>query len=536
MKLLQTHLSLLLAGAALAFISPPLSAQVDHRIVAETGEDVYPAFPGFQTYEAFSDPALFPQSPAINSGGDVATWARLSGFGITDGVDGDHLLLLRPTGGAMVVARQGDAIPGGGPDYQEFERPRIDDGGAVAFYADLSASGFMVGRWPGANPTQVVYRRFVSQVGPLIDVDLGLPAITILADGTVAAATRLGGNVNATNNRAVVAKGLGGVNVLVFRRDLLVPAVGANLGVVEKLAMGSLSNAVMLVTLDGGPAGMESTILAYRPNGTFTVVAREGVAAPGVAGTNFSDVISAEVAFNGTNVAFSAKVFGPGIVGTNNSGLWVGPPESPVLRVREGSAAPGVAGATLGDIGAVSINADGRVAFFAALLGGGGGVWVENDAGEFVPVGFSGMPSPKAGDPRNLATVQFFNGDDGLSDGGELVFIGQFFGGDQMVIAARVLPTAVVDGAKPTVRITGGRVERTDRVRFRVRGRASDDAGLARVEVKVGRQKWRPARGLERWRTRKPIRLRTDRTRVKVRALDQSGKISKIEKQVVIRR
>ncbi len=83
-----------------------------------------------------------------------------------------------------------------------------------------------------------------------------------------------------------------------------------------------------------------------------------------------------------------------------------------------------------------------------------------------------------------------------------------------------------------------GMISRKGQVRHRsaarrVQGRAADDWGLFRVEVKVNRAPYRKAVGLERWRFR--ARLKPGRNQVRVRSVDDVGQLSPVARQRILR-
>ncbi len=101
--------------------------------------------------------------------------------------------------------------------------------------------------------------------------------------------------------------------------------------------------------------------------------------------------------------------------------------------------------------------------------------------------------------------------------------------------AVAIIPPAVpAPDARPTVTVKGKRTLTTTRSRVVIRGRASDDTGVSRVEYKVPGSKYRFARGKDNWKIR--TRLDRKRTVVKVRAIDASGQRSLVRRIKVIRR
>ncbi len=100
----------------------------------------------------------------------------------------------------------------------------------------------------------------------------------------------------------------------------------------------------------------------------------------------------------------------------------------------------------------------------------------------------------------------------------------------------RVLaPTFVPTGPRPNVRIIGRNKRTTDNKRINIRGRATDDGPIVRVEIKSVRQKrgFTPVVGTNVWRER--IRLRPGRNALRVRAIDADGRKSRVDRIIVFR-
>lgn len=121
-------------------------------------------------------------------------------------------------------------------------------------------------------------------------------------------------------------------------------------------------------------------------SGTLELVARGGQSAPGTtAGTNFLNFL--EPRFNNhAAVAFRATLSGAGVTAQNDKGVWLDLPDSPHLVARAGDVAPESAGANFADFSRPLVNGNNAVAFSARLAGpsvngtNDSGAWVE-DAG-----------------------------------------------------------------------------------------------------------------------------------------------------------
>ncbi len=537
---------------------------VEYWVVAQSGDRPYPAI-AFIEFDSFHEGGLFPQSPSINNLGEVVLWTRLTGGGFVEGVNADHLLYRDPLAdGWQYVAQQGQPAPGTlGGDFLSFERPQIDADGTVVFKALLDepfTQDEVVYTWSqGVAAPDAFFEETLSEASPDVQLRLGTSAVNLIEpDGYVAISSRLSGPGVAVgvNNYALVTRNVGtGAVELSFRRGL--PVLGTSLGIISKVATepaGGLNRVALVATLDGPVAGADTAILIYESGGSVTAVAREGDSVPGVADAVFADLANVEIAYKGGDIAFSATISGGGVVASNDRGLWVGPPATPVLRLREGSPAPGLPGRTIGFISTVAINAEGRLAVRASVAPGEFALFLEDDAGVLVPVAYPGLVSPAAGDERIIGQTYFFNGLRGMNDSGEVIFTVQYPGSQMMVLTARIAADASGGGAtgggssggeatgggsdvtRPTVRIDGGKKQRTKLSRYRVKGRASDEGEVVKVEYRIGNKKWRKAKGLLRWRVRKPVKLDGARERVRARSIDAAGNVSRVRRQVIIPR
>ena len=133
-------------------------------------------------------------------------------------------------------------------------------------------------------------------------------------------------------------------------------------------------------------------------------VALSGQAAPGAGGASYLSLPFSPALNASGQIAFFASLTGPGVTGTNNSGIWSGGPGSVVLLMREGAAAPGTAaGVNYSSMDfSLTPNASGQSAFIAQVTGSG--VTTANDRGIWsgIPGGVGlvareGNPAPGAG-------------------------------------------------------------------------------------------------------------------------------------------
>jgi hypothetical protein len=131
---------------------------------------------------------------------------------------------------------------------------------------------------------------------------------------------------------------------------------------------------VIALALSAGFAAPAGHALAQ--SAPLRVVVLSGDAAPGGApGVGFSSVdLGFGFAYlnNAGQVAFMANQTGPGVMAANDRGIWAGSPGALALAAREGDAAPDLAGATYALLTETpSLSGDGAVAFRAVIAGPG---------------------------------------------------------------------------------------------------------------------------------------------------------------------
>jgi hypothetical protein len=165
------------------------------------------------------------------------------------------------------------------------------------------------------------------------------------------------------------------------------------------------------------------------PEVPIEMLAFGGQQAPGAPdGVRFSAFASAgPVIGRGGDVAFWARVTGTGVSSTNDSGMWLARASGElVLVAREGAGAPGIPGASLGELATLpAIDASGRVAF-----SDGSAVWIADPAGHALLVARRGAPAPGAlAGVRFSSTAALPDSDRMvLNDAGELAFAAQLEG------------------------------------------------------------------------------------------------------------
>ncbi len=275
-------------------------------------------------------------SPVLNGSGRVAFQAMLTGPGV-DLVSGtnDRGIWSEGSGSLGLVAREGDAAAGTEPGvvYSFIGAPAFNDAGQTAFQSSVVGSGVGQGIWSGSS---------------------GLPML--VARSGDAAPGAIPGRVFS----GLTSPALNGTGQTAFISGLTYPGMDG---------YGPFEQGIWLG--DSGSLGL---------------VALTGAAAPGTEpGTLFSD-FSGNVINGGGQVTFMGTLTGPGVNGTNHSGIWSGDPGSLGLVARTGDSAPGtVSGVTYSTFidDSVVINGAGQTAFLGIVTGPGvdntndRGIWLE---------------------------------------------------------------------------------------------------------------------------------------------------------------
>jgi len=197
---------------------------------------------------------------------------------------------------------------------------------------------------------------------------------------------RVGSNgVNTLNDRGIWLKD-GEDAALIARKGGSAPGTGeAKFDLLTAPLISSDGTVTYFSSLRVGDNGVDSTndfgIWSYR-DGVHGLVAREGSVAPGTAGAIFDTLGFATVNPSG-DVAFTSTLLTGtnGVDATNNGGVWMRTDGVVDLVVRKGQAAPGVNGAVFGTFVTPDINAVGDVVFTGAMQEGQGGVTTSNNHG-----------------------------------------------------------------------------------------------------------------------------------------------------------
>ena len=311
------------------------------QLAARTGS----AAPGGGTYTQLGGRAsTSPRAVPMNGAGELAVYARISDRSV---------VLAGPAANPRVVAREGDAAPGVGSTYLNFnstdnlDTPVLAGGGAVAYLARLATGDQVVyTAATSADVPRVVARTNTPPPGanPLVVTwSLGSPVLT---DGGRLAyfAELVGGSPEPVVRDALYVAAPGGTPQLVA--ETLNPAPGAGPGVrygafgrPNAPAINDAGGVAFVAGLTGGGLAAGDKALFAGPAAAPSMVARYGTAAPGAGGDLFEGFFQPDINDDG-QVAFLASVREiPGISPPNDDELALyayDPAAGLTLVVREG--------------------------------------------------------------------------------------------------------------------------------------------------------------------------------------------------------
>jgi hypothetical protein len=369
--------------AIVALPDPLVYAAINFQTVALSSQTA-PGVGAGVTFNSF-------QFPAINEGGVVTFDAQVQ---LPNHSDREGIWT-GPAGALQLVAYQDIQPPGvaSGVRYQDFFYPSaVSNSSQVAFTATITGPGITAdnntGVWAGsAGALQLLALAGAQAAGMPVGV-----TYQYLMQPTA---------IN-SSGKVVFSGGLSGPGVVLFQSDTAVwagdaaapqvllrtgsAAPGTAPGVVFADPGGGYhpginpaGNVVIKAGLSGpGVSAVNDLGIWVGLPGALQLVAREGDPAPGTgAGVVFSEFAYPPFLLQGLNgagqIGFRALLGGPGVNGTNSSGLWIGPPGGLSLVAHEASPAPGLGtGVLFGDmLTDPMINRLGQVIFQSGLTGAG---------------------------------------------------------------------------------------------------------------------------------------------------------------------
>jgi hypothetical protein len=319
--------------------------------------------------------------------GFVLFGSSLSGTGVTAGVN-DSALFWGVPGALLVLARRGDATPGGGGSTLNTSFSTIshqptcmNSQGVTCFQATL-AGGDVVGTtnnfaWLYGTPGNL---ELLIRKGDTIAVPGGTGVIgtvgfggqmneagQVLHDEKLSTTLGTAPATTATDGLLMLYTPGSGNQILAREGDAAPGTLGAvynalNMSVVGLTRSGRIC---FHASLSGGDvvAGVNDHA-AYSGDAVngFAMALRRGDAAPGgAAGETVTSINTSSLCINDSGaMAFFGSVTGPSVTTANDGTLWAGMPGNFALVAREGDPAPGVAGATFSQVVAGSVNLNDR--------------------------------------------------------------------------------------------------------------------------------------------------------------------------------
>ncbi len=280
----------------------------------------------------------------------------------------------------QVIAKAGDSAPGiAEASFGGFAAVVVNSTGSTAFQATLTGPGVTVENdsslWRAAGGLLSLVARENVQA-PLTPVgtrfaEFQFPILNNV--GQVAFLGRLrGAVVNSTNEYGIWAGLPGGIQKA-FRNGDPVPGIDSVFDVSTAVPIGySNTGQVVFGGIYDDPAlpGSQFGLWAGSP-GAIVAVAVPGQQAPGFAqGVEFASALLPAMSPGG-QIAFLARVAGPGVTLANDQGIWIGTTATSSRVVAEGSAAPNTTLASYGNPGIPAINDAGQIAFTNTLTGPG---------------------------------------------------------------------------------------------------------------------------------------------------------------------
>jgi hypothetical protein len=361
--------------------------------------------------------------PVSDLSGRMLFRARFVGGGATNNLDDRAYFLGRTAGDLQMLIRSGDPEPSGtlGAGTVLITQssatlqlgglggsPRISpENGFILFGSGLIGPSIITSG-TGRNDSalflgvpggfQVLAQRGTPTGvnGTLFDTafaGVSYQTTSLNSSGTAAfQATLIGGDVSGTTNNFATFVGQPGALSMVIRKGDQVPVAGGGTCEVGFVGFNAILNAAGMVLHDerfnttGGttPATTANdSVLMVWIGGNNQIVMREGDPAPLPTGTGNFGAPTISQGFGATGgFAFGCTLNGGSVTTADDNAIFVGDLAGIQLVHREGTPAPGIAGALMGTGNFTSSYSDfegGSVAFYCTLTDAGGGVTAAND-------------------------------------------------------------------------------------------------------------------------------------------------------------
>ncbi len=418
---------------------------VTYTVIARSGQAA-PNLPTL-TFEAVAD-------PRIDDVGTYVFWARLAGAGVTTSNDGS---LWTNRSGTLALLLREDAPAVGTPDrYVGLGTPAWSGAGQFALTASLgtgtSASPTNLAQMIESGGVLSLVARETTQVPVLGLLSLNDAGTVIFraGDGSALYSTRSGLSTSivtsatpapGASNPAATFAVLGQPTHNIFGAAAFWATVTYPGQTVPESGIWSDSGGLHLVARTGQQAPGQNADVVFADldttprldidgnlafwarlsgpgvdaandgsvwrtiNGVPQIVAREGTPAPIISGTTIAELARHVQLADSGFMLFRGSINGPGVTAANNSAIWsTDPVKGLALIAREGDQVPGLpAGVQYAVLGRPGLTATGRVAFTTSLRSAAG----LPQTSTFALIASDGraalFPIARAGDPFTLA-------------------------------------------------------------------------------------------------------------------------------------
>ena len=358
-------------------MTPPTHAAVSFRTVVMTGDTA----PGVAPEMTFSRFWLY-RGPMINEAGLTAFRVDINEFGFPFG-GGDNSIWREENGSFLPVVLPSTPAPGTeqGTMLSQGALPIINSRSDMAFLASLSGpdvtalNRFAIYSGGGSGPLDLVARENDpapgTEQGTIYD-SLSLPVFN------EAGQTAFKSSLNGTGTLGFPDQGIwlhsAGSTELVVRHGDNAPGEPGGLVFLgfEPPTLNDNGQLAFLAAVSDTDQGNElkESIWSGTP-GNMNLIAIEGAQAPDTgAGVIFEGVPPEPALNNAGQTAFIFGLSGPGVDGTNNSGIWLADSQNTELVARKGQAAPGTEPQTVfSDFTRLLLNGQGHTLFEASITG-----------------------------------------------------------------------------------------------------------------------------------------------------------------------
>jgi hypothetical protein len=347
------------------------------RVLARVGD----APPGTINGEYFQ--SFYESLGNLNNNNQFVSCALLSGESTTQYTN-KGLWISGPSEARLLV-RTGSDFPGSSVPTQVYSISTlnpvsISDAGSCFFSAQTYYAGTPTGLWVCNTDTSSQIALFDSPApGAGAGVRYGtFSAPFQQASGKLVFTSGLrGAGVVTANNSAIFVGDAAGAQ-MALRKGSAVPGISG--ATISTMSYATLSDSGVIAVsgqaVGGGVvAGNSTFIVAGTPN-SLVLVAREGSQAPGCPpGVVFDDLYISSPTYPSVNsqgeIAFYARVEGPGVSTSTSRGIWVGKIGGPIsLLARSGDPAPGISGdVRFNDFSLPTLDSSGNVTLYARLIG-----------------------------------------------------------------------------------------------------------------------------------------------------------------------